>query len=286
MSHVYAVTGASGQLGRRVVAELLDRGVDASQVVAVVRTPDKVQDLAARGVQVREGDYDRPDTLTAALTDVDRVLLVSGSEIGQRVPQHTAVIQAAAKNGVGRVLYTSILKAGETGNPIAPEHVETEKVLRASGVPYTILRNSWYIQVYTDQAEQYLATGKILGATGGATISGASRDDYAAAAAAALLDDTDGNRVHELGGPGFTMSDLAAAITEATGTDVTYEDLAPEAYREALLGAGLDEGTAGFLVALDGSIAAGELVTDSDGLRSLLGRDPVSVRDTVRAQLG
>lgn len=286
MAEVYAVTGTSGHLGRRVVTELLDRGVGPHQVVAVARRTDAVDDLAARGVQVREGDYDRPETLRAAFSGVDRLLLVSGSELGRRVPQHTAVIEAAAANGVGRVLYTSILNAGGTGNPIAPEHVETEKVLRASGLPYTLLRNGWYIQVYTDQAPQYLATGRILGATGGALVAGASRDDYAAAAAAALLDDTEGNRVYELGGPGFGLADLAAAVTRATGTEVVYEDLTPEAYRDALLQAGVDEGTARFLVALDGSIAAGDLATDSDDLRRLLGRDPVSLQDTVRDLLG
>ncbi|GAB3172927.1 SDR family oxidoreductase [Myceligenerans halotolerans] len=286
MSQVYAVTGVTGHLGRLVVGELLDRGVDPHRVVAIARTPGKLDDLAERGVQVREGDYDRPETLNAALAGVDRLLLVSGSEIGRRVPQHTAVIEAAKAGGVGRILYTSVLKAGATGNPVAPEHVETEKALRASGIPHTILRNSWYVEVYTDQAGQYLQTGKILGATGGALISGAARADYAAAAASALLEDADGDRVYELAGPSFTLSDLAAAITQVTDTKVVYEDLAPEAYRAALTGAGLDAGTTGFLVALDASISAGDLATDSVDLRQLIGREPASLEEAVRAVLG
>ncbi|MBE1877339.1 SDR family oxidoreductase [Myceligenerans pegani] len=286
MSQVYAVTGASGHLGRLVVTELLARGVEPHQVVAIARTPGTLDDLAERGVQVREGDYDRPETLNTALAGVSRLLLVSGSEIGRRVPQHTAVIEAAKAAGVGRIAYTSVLKAGSTSNPVAPEHVESEKVLRASGVPHTILRNSWYLEVYTDQAAQYLATGRILGATGGAPVSGAPRADYAAAAASALLENVDGNQVYELGGPAFTLADLAAAITEATGTTVVYEDLAPEAYRSALTGAGLDEGTVRFLVGLDASIAAGELATDSDDLRRLLGREPAALGEAVKTLLG
>ncbi|RPF22362.1 SDR family oxidoreductase [Myceligenerans xiligouense] len=285
MSQVYAVTGVSGHLGRLVVSELLDRGVGADQVVAIARAPGKVDDLAERGVQVREGDYDRPETLRAALAGVDRLLLVSGSEIGRRVPQHTAVIEAAKVAGVERILYTSVLRADSVGNPVAPEHVETEKALRAAGVPHTVLRNSWYVEVYTGQAEQYLRTGRILGATGGALVSGASRADYAAAAASALLENADGDRVHELGGPGFSLADLAAAITDATGTEVVYEDLTPEAYRAALAEAGVDEATTGFLVALDGSIAAGELTTESDDLRRLLGREPATLTEVVRSQL-
>lgn len=285
MSKTYAVTGVTGHLGRLAVEELLERGIDAQQVVAIARTPGKLDDLAERGVQVREGDYDRPETLNAALAGVDRLLLVSGSEIGRRVPQHTAVIEAAKAVGVERLLYTSVLKAGSTSNPVAPEHVETEKVLGESGVPHTILRNSWYVQVYTDQAGQYLHTGKILGATGGAVISGAARADYAAAAASALLSETGENRVYELAGPDFTLSDLAAAITSATGTEVVHEDLTPEDFRAALVAVGLDEGTVGFLVALDASIAQGELASDSEDLRRLLGREPASLKETVKTVL-
>ncbi|MBO0607818.1 SDR family oxidoreductase [Myceligenerans salitolerans] len=285
MSQVYAVTGASGHLGRLVVAELLDRGVEANSVVAIARTPGKLDDLAERGVRVREGDYDRPETLTAALSGVDRLLLVSGSEIGRRVPQHTAVIEAAKAGGVRRILYTSVLRAGDTGNPVAPEHVETERVLREAGVPHTVLRNGWYLEVYTDQADQYLRTGRILGATGAALISAAPRAEYAAAAASALLEDVDGDVVYELGGPGFSLADLAVAVTDVTGTEVVYEDLTPEAYHSALSEAGVDEGTAGFLVAIDRSIADGELATDSEDLGRLLGRAPASLGEAVRSLL-
>jgi NAD(P)H dehydrogenase (quinone) len=162
----YAVTGASGQLGRLAVQELLVRGVLAADVVAVVRTPSKVADLAERGVQVREGDYVHPETLGAALDGVDRLLLISSSEAGQRVAQHTNVIGAVKTAGTARIVYTSILNAEDTTNPLAGEHQETEQALRAAGVPFTLLRNGWYTENYTDQLDQYLRRGEIVAQKG------------------------------------------------------------------------------------------------------------------------
>lgn len=214
----YAVTAASGRLGRLVVRELLARGVPAPGVVAVVRTPSRAADLAALGVQVREADYSRPPTLGPALAGVDRLLLISSSEPGQRVAQHTNVIEAARTAGVSRVVYTSLLNAGATTNPLAGEHQDSERALRAAGVPFTLLRNGWYTENYTNQLGQYLERGEILGAAGSGRISAAPRQDYAAAAAAALLQDEGGDRTHELGGPAFDLSELARVISEATGT--------------------------------------------------------------------
>ena len=279
----YAVTGASGHLGRRVVEELLARGVPAQDVVAVVRTPAKAGDLADRGVQVRPGDYSDPQTLPAALAGVQRLLLVSASEPGNRVAQHTAVIDAAKDAGVERIAYTSILHADTSTNPLAPEHRATEEVLRASGVPFTVLRNSWYTENYTDQLGQYLERGEILGAAGNGRISAAPRPDYAVAAASALLADEPGNAVYELGGPAFTLAELAAAVSEVTGRTVGYRDVSPQELVEALQQAGLDAATAGFVAAIDESIAAGTLETDSDDLARLLGRDPTPLREAIRA---
>ncbi|NHC16548.1 NAD(P)H-binding protein, partial [Motilibacter deserti] len=182
----YAVTAATGHLGRLAVAELLRRGVPASDVVAVARNPEKAADLAEQGVTVREGDYSQPETLATALAGVDRLLFISGSEAGQRVPQHLAVVEAAKAAGVGRVAYTSILKADTAANPLAPEHKATEEALRASGVPFTLLRNGWYLENYTAQLGQYLERGEILGAAGTGRVAGAARADYAAAAVEAL----------------------------------------------------------------------------------------------------
>jgi NAD(P)H dehydrogenase (quinone) len=268
----YAVTGASGHLGRLVVQELLARAVPAADVVAVVRTLDKAADLADRGVQVRAADYSRPETLGAALAGVERLLLVSSSVPGQRAAHHGNVIQAAKTGGTARIVYTSILNADNTTNPLAGEHQESERALRAAGVPFTLLRNGWYTENYTDQIGQYLQAGEIVGAAGHGRISAASRQDYAAAAATALLEDKGGNRTYELGGPAFDLAGLARVITEVSGTKVTYRDLPAQEYVSWLQRAGLDEATARFVAALDVSIARGDLETSSRDLEQLLGR--------------
>ncbi|MEV0893921.1 SDR family oxidoreductase [Promicromonospora sp. NPDC050262] len=296
----YAVTGATGHLGRLVVEELLSRGVPAADVVAIARTPEKAADLAERGVQVREGDYDRPETLPGALAGVQRLLLVSGSEPGARVPQHTAVIDAAKAAGVERIAYTSILNADDTTNPLAGEHQATEQVLRASGVPVTLLRNGWYTENYTERLAEYLERGEIVGAVAGGKVSAAPRADYAGAAASALLADdaagsgagsgtTDGSApvvVHELGGPAFTFTELATTISDVTGTAVAYRDLSVADYAAELQQVGLDAGTAGFVAGLDASIAAGDLQTDRDDLDRLLGRPATPLADVVHAARG
>jgi NAD(P)H dehydrogenase (quinone) len=279
----YAVTGASGHLGRLAVAELLARGVPPSGVVAVVRSRGKAADLADRGVQVREADYSRPQTLAAALAGVGRLLLVPSSEARQRVAHHSNVIQAAKTAGASRVVYTSMLNADDTTNPLAGEHQDTEKALRNAGVPFTVLRNGWYTENYTDQIGQYLDAGEIVGAAGNGRISAATRQDYAAAAATALLDNEAGNPTYELGGPAFDLAELARIITEVTGTQVTYRDLPVVEYASSLGRAGLDEPTAHFVAALDASIAAGDLETNSHDLAQLLGRPARLLTEVVGA---
>jgi uncharacterized protein YbjT (DUF2867 family) len=279
----YAVTGATGRLGRLVVGQLLDSGVPAAEIAAIVRSPEKAADLAARGVEIRQANYDDPSTLPGAVAGVRRLLLISGDTPGQRVPQHTAVIDAAKLAGVERLVYTSILKADTTTNPLAPEHKATEDVLTASGLTHTVLRNGWYTENYTDQLPQYLGSGTILGATGGSKISAATRADYAAAAVAALTREEAGNAVYELGGTPFTFDELAEAVSEVTGTRVVHRDLSAAELASALQNVGLDAGTAGFVAALDHSIAIGELVTDSDDLSRLIGRPSTPLRDAIRA---
>ncbi|MEU5935265.1 SDR family oxidoreductase [Micromonospora sp. NPDC047187] len=280
---IYAVTGATGRLGRLVIEQLLDSGVPAAEIAAIVRSPEKAADLAARGIEIRKANYDDPSTLPGAVAGVRRLLLISGDTPGQRVAQHTAVIDAAKLAGVERLVYTSILKADTTANPLAPEHKATEEVLAASGLTYTVLRNSWYTENYTDQLPQYLGSGTILGATGGSKISAATRADYAGAAVAALTREEDGNTVYELGGTAFTFDELAEAVTEATGTNVVHQDMSAAELASALENVGLDAGTAGFVAALDHSIANGELATDSDDLSRLLGRPSTPLRDAIRA---
>ena len=282
---MYAVTGASGKLGRLVVLGLLDAGVNPSEIIAVVRDPDRAADLAQRDVQVRLGDYDRPETLPDALAGVETLLLVSGSVPGIRRAQHRAVVDAAVTAGVDRVVYTSILRADTNQVILAPDHKATEEYLFASGLKYTILRNGWYVETYTDQLAQCLAQGAIVGAAHNGRVAGAVRADFAAAAVAVMTGTGHDNATYELGGPAFTMTDVAAAITEVTGTKVVVKDVSNEEYIEILKSAGLDDSTAAFVAALDEATARGDIDTDSDDLTRLLGRPVTTLNDAVRAAL-
>lgn len=180
-----------------------------------------------------------------------------------------------------RILYTSVLRADTTSLVLAPEHKATEEAIAASGLPRTILRNGWYTENYTSQLDQYLARGAVVGATGGGRIAAATRADLAEAAAVAMLRDEDA--VHELAGPAFTLDELAAAISEVSGIEVVHRDLPEEEFVAALAAAGVDEGTAGFLAAVDRSIAAGELDGDPADLERLLGRPATPLIEALRA---
>lgn len=279
-----AVTGATGHLGRLVVESLLERGTAADQVVAAVRTPAKAADLAARGVVVREADYSRPETLEAAFEGVDTLLLVSSSEVGQRVPQHVAVIDAAKAAGVGRVVYTSVLHADTSSLVLAPDHKATEEHLAQSGLATTILRNSWYIENYVQSVQQARETGEILASVGDGRIASATRAEYAEAAAVVLLDEAHAGKVYELTGDvAWTHDELAAAASEVLGREVSYHRVSSEEHAAVLAGFGLDEGTVGFVVALDGNIRDGQLAAVTDDLSTLLGRPTLGLVESLRA---
>jgi NAD(P)H dehydrogenase (quinone) len=281
-----SVTAASGHLGRLVVTGLLDAGVPAGEVVAVVRSPEKVADLAARGVGVRQADYDDAASLVTALQDADRVLLISGSEPGRRVPQHTNVLQAAKAAGVELLAYTSASKADDTPLPLAPEHIATERLIADFGLPAAVLRNNWYLENYDQQIAQAAQTGTLTGSSGSGRIAAATRADYAAAAVAVLTADSPVTGVFELGGDdAFTLADLAAAVAAAAGREVTYTDLTPEQHVRSLLDAGLPEGTAHFVVGLDSSIAQGALDTGSTDLSRLIGRPTTPLSTYVQGVL-
>ena len=283
---LFAVTGATGHLGRLAVSSLLDRGVAPSDLVAVVRDADKAADLAARGVLVRVADYADPAALEAAFTGVDRLLFVSGSEAGSREVQHRNVVAAAQAAGVQRIAYTSIARADTNSTPLAVEHRATEAMLRASGIDTVLLRNSWYVENYTAQLEQYRASGAIVGAAGEGRVAAAPRADYAEAAAAALVADAPGSATFELGGPSFTLSELAAVLGEVTGTDLAYRDLSPADFRAGLLAAGLDEGTADFVLSLELATAAGDLDVPTTDLERLLGRPATDLRTALTSLVG
>ncbi|GGL05643.1 NAD(P)-dependent oxidoreductase [Sphaerisporangium melleum] len=280
------VTGATGQLGRLVVQGLLER-LPAGEIVAAVRNPGKAADLAGRGVRVREVDYDRPETLKDAFGAGDVVLLISADEVGSRVPQHTAVVDAAAAAGVARISYTSVLHADVSTTPVAPDHRATEKHIAASGLPYTFLRNGWYTENYEAAITQGAAQGTIYGSAGEGRVASATRADYAAAAVAVLTGEGHENKVYELSGDAaWTMADLAAEVAAAAGRQVAYQDLPLEAYEQALVNAGLPAGAAAVIAGCDAAVAGGELADTPGDLRALIGRPATPLRDTVAAVLG
>ncbi|MFY3742642.1 SDR family oxidoreductase [Anaeromyxobacter sp. Red801] len=279
-----AITAASGHLGHRAVEALLKR-VPAAGLVALVRHPERAGDLAALGLQVREGDYDRPETLAPALAGVEKLLFISGSEVGRRVPQHRAVVDAARRAGVRLVAYTSILHADTSRVLLATEHRETEALLRASGVPYVLLRNGWYLENYTEHLAPALAHGAIAGSAGNGRIAAASRADYAEAAAAVLTGTGHEHRVYELAGTPFTMADLAAEVSRQAGKPVAYRDLPPAEYRAVLVGAGLPGPYADALVDADLGVARGELDDASGELQRLIGRPSTPLASAVAAAL-
>lgn len=278
------VTGASGHLGRLVI-DRLTTGIDPATIVATARSTGKITDLAERGIVVRELDYDRHDTITAALDGASQVLLISGNEIDKRIAQHTAVIDAAVAAGVEHLAYTSILRADTSELVAAVEHRGTEEVLAAAGITTSRLRHSWYIENYTENLSPALAHGAIVGSAGDGRIAAATRADYAAADAAVLLDRALWGGTYELGGPAYTMAEYAAVVSDVTGREIPYVDLPATEYRGALVAAGLPEPLADFLVDADLGIAKGELDTDPATLEQLAGGPLTSLRDAVSAAL-
>jgi NAD(P)H dehydrogenase (quinone) len=268
-----AVTGATGHLGALVVDGLIERGTDAGDIVAVVRDAAKAQSLADRGVQVRVADYTDTDALQVAFAGVDKLLLVSGSDVGQRIAQHENVIGAAEAAGVSLIAYTSLLKADTSGLSLAPEHLATENRLTESSVPSVVLRNGWYWENYLGAVQQAADTGVLLGAAGEGKLAAASRADYAAAAVEVLLAPDQGGKVYELGGDErLTYAELAAVFAEVSGKPVEYKNVSEDDYKGVLEGAGLPGFVAEMLASADAGIARGELDTDSGDLQTLIGR--------------
>jgi len=281
-----AVTGATGQLGRLVIDALLEK-VPAATVAALVRDPAKAADLAARGVTLRQADYAQPETLFPALEGVDTLLLISSSEVGQRAPQHQAVIDAAAAAGVGLIAYTSILHADSSPLALAEEHRATEAALAASGLDHVLLRNGWYSENYAGSVLTAAEHGAVIGAAGEGRIAAAARADYAAAAAAVLADPAaHAGKTYELAGDtAFTLADLAAEIARQSGKPVTYQDMPQAAYAEALKGFGLPGPFAEILADSDVGASRGGLFDDSHALSALIGRPTTPMSEMVKSAL-
>lgn len=279
------VTGATGQLGRLVIEALLNK-LPASEIAAVVRDPNKAADLAARGIEIRQADYDQPASLAAAFKQGEKLLLISANEVGRRVPQHRAVIDAAKHAGVSLLAYTSILHADTSPLPLAAEHIETERLIKASGLPAVVLRNGWYTENYLAGIPTALQYGVVLGSAGEGRIASAARADYAAAAAVVLTQDGHAGRIYELAGDGaYTLAELAAEITRQSGKTVAYQNMPEADFKAALLGAGLPDFLATLLAESDVGASKGGLYDDGRQLSQLIGRSTTPLADMVKAAL-
>ncbi|KEY44514.1 SDR family oxidoreductase [Pantoea agglomerans] len=280
-----AVTGATGQLGRFVIDALLKK-VPAGEIVAAVRTPAKAADLAALGVIVRQADYGQPETLEAAFAGVDKLLLISGSEVGQREAQHKAVIEAARAAGVGFIAYTSLLHADTSPLGLGVEHRATEALLKASGIPFALLRNGWYSENYAASIPPALAHHAFIGAAGEGRIASAARQDYAEAAAEVMTREDQAGKVYELAGDdSYTLAQFAAEIAAQSGEKVDYVNLSQSEFAAALKNAGLPEGLAEMLADSDAGAEKGGLFDDSRQLSQLIGRPTTTWQAVIRAAL-
>ena len=277
-----AVSGATGQLGKLVIAELKNKA-GSETLVALARNPDKA---AALGIEVRAFDYGQLENLAASLQGIDRLLLISSSEVGQRFEQHSNVIRAAQKAGVRWIVYTSLLHAENSSLSLASEHVATERALRKSGIAHTILRNGWYTENQVSSIPGALSAGALVGSAGDGKISAAARQDFAEAAAAVILDEQHIGKVYELAGDeAYTLTDFAAAISESSGKEIPYKNLPEVAYADILKNAGLPDRLAEAIASWDTGIEMGDLYDDSRELSQLIGRPTTPMSRVVRDAL-
>ena len=277
-----AITGATGQLGQHVIESLL-KTVPASQIVAIVRNPAKATALSQQGITVRQADYSDEAAFTTALQGIDKLLLISSSEVGQRAPQHRNVINAAKAAHVKFIAYTSLLHADTSPLGLADEHVATEQMLAESGIAYALLRNGWYTENYLASAPAALEHGVFIGAADEGKIASATRADYAAAAARVISEDGHAGKTYELAGDaGWTLSQLAAELAKQSGKKVVYQNLSEADFAAALKGVGLPAGLADMLADSDTGASKGGLFDDSHTLSKLIGRPTTSLSDSVK----
>ncbi|MGV7207397.1 SDR family oxidoreductase [Oxalobacteraceae bacterium A2-2] len=280
-----AITGANGQLGQLVIQGLLG-AVPASSIVGLVRRPAEAQALHAMGVEVRLGDYDRPDTLLAALRGVDKLLLISAVQPGERLRQHQAVIDAAKQSGVTSIAYTSMLRADTSSLILAGEHLETEAYVKQSGLEYVILRNGWYLENHTGAVGAAIANGAVIGSAGQGRFASASRADYAAAAVKVLTSAGHANQTYELAGDhSFSMAEFAAELSAQTDKHIGYKDLPPQDYAAALASFGLPPMIIDVVIDADIKAQAGELDSTSRTLSELIGRKTTTLGEAIAAAL-
>lgn len=280
-----AVTGASGQLGQKVITHLLNESVPANQIVAIVRDPNKVSKFKELGIQVRQADYNNQASFESALNGVQKLLLISSNEIGKRFEQHKNVINAAKKANVAHVAYTSILKADSSKIKLAGEHKQTEEYLLASGLNYSFLRNGWYTENYTMNAASALEHKVVLGSAGSGRISSASRNDYALAAAKVLtLKNQKPKNIYELAGDtSFTLKEYAEELTLLANKEIVYKDLQVQEFEEVLVQIGLPKEFAHILADAEENTRHGDLYSTSKDLHDLIGRNTQTLRENLKS---
>lgn len=277
------ITGATGQLGRLVVEKLKQRA-NAEDLVALVRSPKKAADL---GIEAREFDYSKSGALVDALQGIDHLLLISGSEVGQRKAQHENIIKAAGEAGVKWIVYTSLLHTDTSSLSLAGEHLATEELLKASGIPHTILRNGWYTENYTVSVPGAVEAGAFIGSAGDGKISSAAREDYAEAAAVVLTGKGHEGKMYELAGDvAYTLRDLAAEISRQTDKDIPYNNLSEEEYAGVLKSVGVPEGFAQAIAGWDIGVSKDDLFEDNKVLSGLIGRPTTTLAASVKKALG
>ena len=275
-----AITGATGQLGRLALAAVKARAPQAD-LIALVRNPAAVTDTPARAF-----DYTRPETLAPALAGVDTLVLISSNDFNDRAGQHRAVIAAAKAAGVGRIIYTSILKGDASPMLLAQDHIATEAALNASGLSVTLLRNGWYTENYTGALQASVAHGALIGASGTGRIASAARADYAEAIAVTALDDSHAGKTYELAGDvPHSMAEFAAEVSRQVGKDIPFNALPKDTYAQILQGFGLPEGFAAILADSDDHAARGALLDESHSLSRLIGRPTTPIAQTIAAAL-
>ncbi|MGC4937251.1 SDR family oxidoreductase [Kribbella sp. DT2] len=281
------VTGSTGLLGGLVIQDLLDAGVPAGEIKAVARSKEKAAGLAERGVQVVIADYDQPASYDEVFAAGDRVLLISGSEPGRRIPQHQAVIDAATAAGVAQLAYTGIFGGPKADFLLSADHRATEQAILDSGLPYTFLRNNWYVEMLLNDLAGAVERGAVVnGVTADARIATATREDYAAAAAVVLRTDGHLNQAYELGGDvAWTFGEFAAEVAKQSGKPVVHTPISHDDNLALLIKVGLPEGFAQVLADVDDAISRGALAGTPGDLSRLIGRPTTPLADSIRAAL-
>lgn len=279
------VTGAGGHLGRRVVELLLEAGV--SHIIATTRHPEKLADLAQRGVTVRYANFDEAESLTTAFAGADRLLLVSTDALGVRQAQHLAAIQAAEAVGVQHIIYTSLIAADDTPVTLAVDHTVTEAALHASAMGYTILRNNLYAENLIASLGQAQALGgNLYSATDDAKVAYVTREDCARVASAALASDFVGRRTLDVtGSEALSLSEVAQIASSLSPQTITHIALPLEVLKENLLKAGLPLFVAELIASFDAATAQGKHSPVTTTIEDLTGRKPIRLADFLTEQL-